>query len=178
MTQKPADQTMQAAASQPADAATAQVGGWLQHLRLLVATLWVGSLWAIGYVAAPTLFASLSDRVLAGTIAGSLFRVEAWLSLACAAVLALLILRLPATPGASRAGSRRLLLKLIGAMALCTLVGYFGLQPFMAAIRETAAATGGMQGDARLHFGLLHGAASGIYLVQSLLGGWLMMRLR
>ena len=143
---------------------------------LLIATLWTGSLWAIGYVVAPTLFSSLSDRVLAGTIAGSLFRVEAWLSLACALILALLILRL--SSGTALQAQRRRLLQLVGGMALCTVVGYFGLQPFMAALRETAAATGGMQADARMQFGMLHGAASGIYLIQSLLGGWLMLRLR
>ncbi|MGH8809748.1 MAG: DUF4149 domain-containing protein, partial [Noviherbaspirillum sp.] len=43
--------------------------------RLLIATLWVGSLWAVGYLVAPTLFATLPDSVLAGTIAGRLFRV-------------------------------------------------------------------------------------------------------
>jgi hypothetical protein len=66
---------------------------------------------------------------------------------------------------------------LIAAMALCTLVGYFGLQPFMAAIRATAAAAGGMSADARMHFGVLHGLASGIYLGQSVLGGWLLLKL-
>ena len=59
----------------------------LSRLRILVATLWAGSLWTIGFVVAPTLFATLSDRVLAGNIAGSLFRVEAWLSIACAVLL-------------------------------------------------------------------------------------------
>jgi hypothetical protein len=172
--------------TQGAPVTQGQADGLAGRLRLLVATLWVGSLWAIGYVAAPTLFASLSDRVLAGTIAGSLFRVEAWLSLACAAILLLLIFRTPAAadtamePGLKTGAptSRRRLLQLVAAMALCTVFGYFGLQPFMAAIRATAAAAGGMQADARLHFGLLHGAASGIYLIQSLLGGWLIVRLR
>ncbi|HEX7634207.1 MAG TPA: DUF4149 domain-containing protein, partial [Noviherbaspirillum sp.] len=50
--------------------------------RLLIATLWVGSLWTVGYLVAPTLFATLSDRALAGMIAGSIFRLEAWLSVA------------------------------------------------------------------------------------------------
>ena len=31
----------------------------------LAVTLWVGGLWAIGFIAAPALFASLKDRVLA-----------------------------------------------------------------------------------------------------------------
>lgn len=143
---------------------------------MLVATLWVGSLWTIGYVAAPTLFASLADRALAGTIAGSLFRTEAWLSLACALVLFLLVLRMQ--PGALPAQERRRLLQLIVGMAACTVVGYFCLQPFMASLRQLAASAGGMQDAARMQFGMLHGVASGIYLIQSLLGGWLLVRLR
>lgn len=144
-----------------------------QRLILLVATFWVGSLWTIGYVAAPTLFATLADRVLAGTIAGSLFRVEAWISLACGVILLLSMLR----PPAARRGSRKRVLQLVAAMLVCTLIGYFGLQPFMAAIRQASAIAGGMNGDAKLQFGILHGAASAIYLVQSLLGVWLVCKL-
>ncbi len=156
----------------------------MRRLGLLVATLWVGSLWTVGYLVAPTLFATLADRALAGTIAGSVFRVEAWLSLACAATL-LLLLRMPSSRwgagdmAGQAAGwmARWSPLRLVIAMALCTLVGYFGLQPFMAAIREAAAGRA-MAGDARLYFGLLHGAASGIYLLQSLLGVALILKLR
>ncbi len=150
--------------------------------RRLVATVWVGSLWTTGYVVAPTLFASLADRALAGTIAGSLFRVEAWLSLACALVLVVLLWQ--RTPGTATFGatgaepSRRRLLQVVVAMGLCTAIGYFGLQPFMASLRQAVAAGGTMQADARVQFGILHGVASGIYLVQSLLGGWLILRLR
>ena len=144
-----------------------------QRLILLVATFWVGSLWTIGYVAAPTLFATLADRVLAGTIAGSLFRVEAWISLACGVILLLSMLR----PPAARRGSRKRVLQLVAAMLVCTLIGYFGLQPFMAAIRQASAIAGGMNGDAKLQFGILHGAASAIYLVQSLLGERLVCKL-
>jgi hypothetical protein len=147
----------------------------VRRLGLLVATFWVGSLWAIGYVVAPTLFATLADRVLAGTIAGSLFRVEAWLSLVCGVILTLLVTRVSVTEQAP--ATRKRILQLIAAMMLCTLVGYFGLQPFMAAIRESSAAAGGMSGDAKLHFGILHGAASAIYLLQSLAGGWLICKL-
>lgn len=152
----------------------------LRYLRRLVATAWVGSLWAIGYIAAPTLFMTLADRPLAGTIAGSLFRTEAWLSLACAAVLAVLTvltMRVQFIPFTISQTQHRKQLWLIAVMALCTLVGYFGLQPFMAAIRVTAAAAGGMSADARMQFGMLHGLASGIYLGQSVLGGWLLLKL-
>ncbi len=134
------------------------------RLRLLVITLWVGSLWTIGYLVAPTLFMSLADRVLAGTIAGKLFRVEAWLSV----VMAVLVFALVAsTVAASHA--RRWLFKLTAVMLGCTLVGYFGLQPMMAALRE-AAPGGVFSADARMQFGILHGVASGLYLIQSLAG--------
>lgn len=150
--------------------------------RRLVATVWVGSLWTVGYVVAPTLFASLADRALAGTIAGSLFRIEAWLSLACAMILSILLLqdRAMDAPGGIIVGTatRRRLLKVVVAMGLCTAIGYFGLQPFMASLRQAVAVGGVMQADARMQFGILHGAASGIYLVQSLLGAWLILRLR
>jgi hypothetical protein len=59
----------------------------LPATRLLVTTLWAGSLWTVGYLVAPVLFSTLSDRVLAGSIAGSIFRIEAWLSVGCGVVL-------------------------------------------------------------------------------------------
>ena len=146
----------------------------LRRIQLLIATLWVGSLWTVGYVVAPTLFATLDDRVLAGTIAGSLFRIEAWLSLACGLLLLGLIRFMQDNAG----NGRKHALRLVGGMLLCTVVGYFGLQPFMASIREAAAVAGGMSADAKLNFGILHGVASGIFLIQSLLGAALIIKLR
>ena len=157
-----------------------------------MATFWVGSLWTVGYLVAPTLFATLADRVLAGTIAGSVFRVEAWVSLACAAILLMLPQTSRVGMGPGRTSGKTVgetahttvgksagwtPLGLVIGMALCTLIGYFGLQPFMASIREAAAGRE-MTGDARLYFGLLHGVASVIYLLQSLLGVGLVLKLR
>ncbi|MDB5730079.1 MAG: putative rane protein [Noviherbaspirillum sp.] len=144
----------------------------LARARLPIATLWTGSLWTIGYIVAPTLFATLTDRVLAGTIAGSLFRVEAWLSVACA----ILLLLLPMDD--VDAGTVRRTRQLVVAMLCCTLVGYFGLQPFMAALREGAGPGGLMDAEAKVQFGILHGVASAVYLVQSLLGLVLILKLR
>ncbi|HYD81879.1 MAG TPA: DUF4149 domain-containing protein [Paucimonas sp.] len=141
--------------------------------RLLIATLWCGSLWTIGYLAAPALFASLSDRVLAGTIAGTLFRIEAWLSL----VAGILLIALNKAPPRDAARERRRLL-LIVAMLACTLIGYFGLQPFMAALRESAGADGVMASDMRMRFGILHGISSVFYLAESLLAAGLMLNLQ
>ncbi|MCH2219440.1 MAG: DUF4149 domain-containing protein [Dechloromonas sp.] len=41
-----------------------------EALYLITIALWVGGLWAIGYIVAPVLFSSLGDRQLAGMVAG------------------------------------------------------------------------------------------------------------
>jgi hypothetical protein len=145
----------------------------LPGVRVLLVTFWVGSLWTVGYLAAPTLFATLPDRALAGSIAGSLFRVEAWVSVGCGLSLLLLFL-------ADRDfAKRRDCVVLVVLMLVCLSVGYFGLQPFMAALREAAVANGGVMTDAaRARFGVLHGMASVIYLLQSGLGVLLVLRQR
>lgn len=151
----------------------ANVARLLPGLRTLLVTLWVGSLWAIGYLAAPTLFATLADRMLAGSIAGSLFRVEAWLSVVCGLLLLGLFY---ADRGFAK---RRTCLLLVAGMLGCVAVGYFGLQPFMAELKATAVANGGVMDEAvRARFGMLHGVASVIYMLQSLLGVGLVLRAR
>jgi hypothetical protein len=121
-------------------------------------------LWTVGYLAAPVLFASLPDRSLAGSIAGMLFRAQAWLSLACGLLL-LLLLWLDKSWS-----SKRTSVILVIAMLACVSIGYFALQPFMAEIRAAAANNGGIMDEAmRARFGMLHGVASVIYLLQSVL---------
>ena len=140
----------------------------LTRVRLLVATLWAGSLWTVGYLIAPTLFATLFDRVLAGTVAASMFRSEAWLSIACAlAMLVLLVLARELD-----AKRRRLLVVLVVAMLVGTLVVHFGLQPLMAELRTGPV----MEPAVRTRFGILHGVSSVIYLVQSVLAGVLIIK--
>lgn len=148
-------------------------GTLINALRVLLVTVWAGSLWTIGYLVAPTLFATLADRTLAGTIAGSLFRIEAWLAVACGLTLLLILL-------ADRTFSRRRsCLVLVVLMLVCVSVGYFGLQPQMSELRATAAINGGVMDEAvRARFGLLHGVASGVYLMQSLLAVGLVLRSR
>ena len=150
-----------------------RVAGWLPHLRILLVTFWAGSLWTVGYVAAPMLFATLPDRALAGTIAGMLFRAQAWLSLACGLLLLLLVWR------DKSMSLKRTSIILMIAMLACVLVGYFALQPFMAEIRAAAATNGGLMDESmRSRFGMLHGFASAIYLVQSALAVTLVMKTR
>lgn len=146
---------------------------FLRLARTLLITLWAGSLWTVGYLAAPLLFATLPDRMLAGTVAGSLFRAEAWLSLACG-ILLLAIFRSDTT-----LQSRAICIRIVIGMLVCVVVGYFGLQPFMAEIRAAAAQAGGVMDDAmRMRFGVLHGVASVIYLLQSVAAIVLVLKAR
>ena len=145
----------------------------LNLARTLLVTLWAGSLWTVGYLAAPLLFITLQDRTLAGTIAGTLFRAEAWLSLACGLLLLAIFRADPYLP------SRKSCTRLVIGMLLCVLVGYFGLQPFLAALKERSLTNGGLMDEASLaRFGMLHGIASVIYLVQSLLAIALLLKHR
>jgi len=140
--------------------------------RSLLIALWAGSLWTVGYLVAPTLFATLSDRILAGTIAGAMFRSEAWLSLVCGLLLLVLL----------RAGAdleprqRRSMTVIALAMVVCTLVSHLGITPFMTALREAAGPGGVMASDDKTRFGILHGVSSVIYLVQSVLAGMLIWK--
>jgi hypothetical protein len=143
------------------------------RIRLLVAALWAGSLWTIGYVVAPTLFLSLHDNVQAGTIVGFLLRSEAWLSIACAVVLYLLV-RFSALEPAKK----RSLSLLIVAMLACALVIYVGLQPAMAKLKDAAGAAGLAGTPEGRQFGILHGVSQLVYLVESVLAGVLLIKLR
>lgn len=133
----------------------------------LLALIWVGSALTIGYLVAPTLFAML-DRPVAGDVAARLFRSEAFIGVTCG-ILALALGNMLVRRGASE---YRRLRWLVAGMLLCVLVGYFGIQPFMDALRTSAREAGidlaHSQYAAR--FGMLHGVASVFYLVETLLG--------
>ena len=132
--------------------------------------LWVGSQLTIGYAVAPVLFASL-ERVVAGELAAQLFRLEGVIGVVCG-VLMLGLSNVLARRGAL--GYRRLRW-ILAVMLLCVLIGYFALQPFMNALRVQAMSAGMDVASSPYasRFGLLHGVSSLFYLVQSLLGAWL-----
>lgn len=151
----------------------------LERLFRMVATLWCGSQWAIGYIVAPTLFAVLESRTMAGTVAGRLFHTQAWLSLVCGVLLVWLATALVSRSADEQAAKRyRSLRWLAVAMMVCVLISWFALQPFMAELRAAAEASGVEIGQSPFaaRFGMLHGISSAIYLLQSLLGVALIWR--
>ncbi|HMV06203.1 MAG TPA: DUF4149 domain-containing protein [Accumulibacter sp.] len=129
-------------------------------------TFWVGGLWAIGYLAAPTLFATLAhDRPLAGALAGRLFELMGWVGLACGSYLLLFsLLRFGAI------SFKRWNFWLILLMLLLTAVSLFGIQPLLAQIKADALPREVMESVLRNRFATWHGVSSILYLVQSVLG--------
>jgi hypothetical protein len=131
---------------------------YLQALERTLLTFWVGGLWTVGFVVAPLLFAELDDRALAGTLAGAIFSVMGYAGLACGACLL-------AINGLLR-GERRFIAWqtfVIVAMLVLILLGEFVLAPWIAELRAA-----GLTESAR--FAQAHGLASGVYLVNCVLG--------
>jgi len=145
----------------------------IANLRLLVASLWAGSVWAVSYLAAPSAFAVL-DSTQAGNVVGIMLTRLAWLSIALAPLLAVLAWRATDLD----AKRRRWLLWLAGAMLACSLVVYLGLQPLMAAIREAAGPAGVRASPQWGTFAALHGVSQVLYLLESVLGAVLVVKSR
>lgn len=148
----------------------------VKRVQVLLATIWAGSLWTVGYLVAPILFGTLEDKVLAGTIAGNLFQAVAWLSLFCGSIL-IFTCKLTADKPLTR--DNRQVLLLVGSMLTCTLIGYFFLHPYMVDLRVFMREAVGIDLTvAKTRFGLLHGLSSVMYLLESLLAVALIFKIR
>lgn len=141
-------------------------------LALLAAAVWVGGMCAIGYLAVPVLFQTLPDRQLAGMLAGKLFAATAYMGIICALyLLAYYFVQF------GRQTFRQKLFWLIVVMLLLTLAGQFGIQPILAGLKAQALPAEVMHSAFANSFRTWHGVASIIYLVQSLLGIVLVLKI-
>lgn len=145
----------------------------LRGARLLASVLWAGSLWALGYIAAPTVFGMLPSTQ-AGEVVGALLERQAWLAIACAVVV-LVLARFAQDLDARR---RRTLMIVVVAMLACALVIYLGLQPAMARMREAAGPAGVRASPYWTQFAAMHGVSQVLHLVESLLGVVLVLKSR
>lgn len=131
-------------------------------------TLWVGGMWTVGCIVAPTLFYTLPDRTLAGAVAGKLFTLIAYVGIGCASYL--LIYRV-ARFGA--ACFRQAALWIVLTMLILILAGEFWVQPILAGLKDQALPKQVMESLFRDRFAAWHGVASALYLVESVLGALL-----
>ncbi|HEY5800747.1 MAG TPA: DUF4149 domain-containing protein [Burkholderiaceae bacterium] len=146
------------------------------NVRRAVASLWAGSLWVCAGTAAYS-FATM-DRAQAGARAAKLFQNTGTLSLLCAVLLAVLVWKSAEIKLDPQRDLRRTLLKLIAAMAVCTLIWHVGFQPAMRALREMAGPGAVMDGALRTKFLLLHGLAVLVYGAQVVMAGFLVWRIK
>ncbi len=146
-----------------------------QRLFILIAGLWVGSLLAVGYLVAPAIFSTMTDRQAAGMVAGSIFKLEAYLSLIVCIGL-MVLANLLVNRGLNQF---RLIRWLLLAMLLCSVSAAFVFIPWMNALRDNALVQGMpvMLSPSATLFGRLHGVSSILFTLQSLLGVFLVWRL-
>jgi hypothetical protein len=131
-----------------------------ERLRRLLPGLWAGLLLCVALVATPAPFALLPAPD-AGRVVARIFVQEAWVSLALAVWLIAAERR--RARDASEAGTGSVLsteMLLLFGTVFCTVAGYFGVQPLIAAARE---------GSGPLSFGQLHAISVLFFGVKTLL---------
>jgi hypothetical protein len=141
--------------------------GWLTPVLL---TLWVGALWMTA-ITASVLFQIITDRQLAGLVAGKLFTIVSYIGIASG--LWLLVQRL-ASDGFS--AFKQSLFWVLLVMWILILVGEFGIQPLLAQLKASALPNDVMQSVFASRFKTWHGVASIAYMVECLLGLWLVIK--
>ena len=141
-----------------------------ESLQEIAVTLWVGGLWITGYMVAPVLFASLPDRMLAGMLAGKMFAVISYIGMVCGSYL--LVYRITRQGGSAL---KEGFFWAVLAMLLLTLAAHFGIQPIIEHLKEAALPRDVMQSVFKDRFRAWHGISSILYLIQSLLGLFLVL---
>jgi uncharacterized membrane protein len=129
----------------------------LRYLMLLSLVIWIGGLIFFAFVLAPTVFAVLPTRQLAGNVVSRSLGTLHWMAIACGvtfAVTSMIDSRLVNGVAAPFAG-RHLL---IYAMLILTLVGMFGIASRMLVLRQEMGVVDEVPHDdaRRVEFNRLH----------------------
>lgn len=130
---------------------------FLRYLMLLSLVIWIGGLIFFAFVLAPTVFAVLPTRQLAGNVVNRSLGTMHWMALSCGVVFAATsmldsrIVHGVADPFAARN-------LLIYAMIILTLVGMFGVASRMLVLRQQMGVIDGVPQDdeRRVEFNRLH----------------------
>ncbi|MEK7231702.1 MAG: DUF4149 domain-containing protein [Pseudomonadota bacterium] len=136
-----------------------------EALYAVALTLWIGGLWVIGYLVAPTLFYTLADRALAGSLAGKLFTLIAYVGIGSA--IYVMLFRITRFGGAC---FKQGIFWIVMIMLLLTLAAEFGVQPILAGLKHQALPKEVVESVFRDRFAAWHGVASVLYVIQSVLG--------
>ena len=141
-------------------------------LTLIIITLWVGALWMTG-ISAYTIFHAVTEKQLAGNLAGQLFAIVSYIGMASGFYL--LIQRLI---DFGTGALKQSYFWAVFVMLLLVLAGHFGIQPILAQLKTDALPNDVMNSVVASRFNTWHGVASVAYLVECLLGFVLVLKAR
>ena len=150
-----------------------QINKIFETSSMVVASAWAGSMWAIGYIAAPVVFKLIPDKILAGNVAGQMFAVTAYVGMVCAVWL-LLWCRMKFRVSMFRQAIVWIIVVMLG----LTLIGQFAIQPLLISLKQQALPMPVMQSEFAAQFGMWHGISSLMFLVASVLGAAMLHKMR
>ena len=135
----------------------------VRYLMLLSLVIWVGGLIFFSFVLAPTVFAVLPTRQLAGSVVSRSLGIMHWMAITCGVVFAVTsMIDSRIVNGVAEPFALRNLF--IYAMIILTLVGMFGIAPRMLALREQMNPIDEVPHDdaRRVEFNRLHHWSTGV----------------
>jgi len=142
----------------------------LTIFQILLSSLWTGGAIITGYLVVPVIFNTLKPKTdLAGTLAGNIFVVMSWVGLAIGSLLLICFLL---QSGIRILAKRRTILVLTSMILIA--INHFLIHPRVIAARVLRA---GGDNDAATTFAWLHGSASLLFLLVTILGVWLLLHL-
>jgi len=139
-----------------------------QRVFSVVSGFWVGGLITVGFLVVPLLFSTLGDRQVAGFVAASLFKIQAYIGVFISTFLMVMANYL-VRHGLNQFRSIRWIL--LGMLA-CAVAAAFILIPWMNSLRDQALYLGlsVRESNNGVLFSRLHGVSSGIYMIEVALG--------
>ncbi len=140
---------------------------FIRRVFLLAVGLWLGAILAVGYMVAPVLFTNLPDRLLAGFIAGEMFRITTTITL----VVAIVLLGLSNWLVNRGFDDYRKIRWFILIILLLAIAGSL-LQMWLVDLKRLASieGVGVMQSSYAIPFARLHGVSSVLFLLESVVG--------
>lgn len=140
-----------------------------QRVFLMIIGIWLGVILGVGYLVAPTLFLSMSDKQVAGAIAGEIFKYTAMFTIL---VVAGLLIFSHLLFKRNSLVKYRTISRIFILIMFCALLGSFVIQPWMNELKNAAAQSGVsvMSSEHAKMFGRLHGVSSILFLLEALLG--------
>jgi hypothetical protein len=138
-----------------------------QRVFVMLSGTWVGLMFAVGILVPMTIFSYLTDKQVAGMVAGQIFKNTGFLSLVFGMVLlvfANILVR-------RELNQYRVIRWCLLATLILTMIGSFVIQPWMVAIRENTLSDGFpvLMSSQAGFFKVLHGVSSSIYLIELVL---------